>query len=80
MDALSYLSTGLAPPAAWREAKLAALEQAAKPKAEVELVVVPALKQLVIGAAELPQLSTTSPAEWRKRVQSLAEEKRGPRQ
>src|SRR6185503_17361919 len=34
-EALAYVTADKAPPAGWREAKLAMLEQAAKPKAEV---------------------------------------------
>jgi len=78
LEAISYLSSGVTPTAGWREAKLVLLDQAAKPKAEVELVVIPALKQLVIAAAEMPQLNSTSPAEWRKRVKALAAEKQPP--
>src|SRR5947209_14058459 len=36
LEALSYLSAGAAPPNGWREARLAMIEQAAKPKAAAE--------------------------------------------
>lgn len=72
LEALEYLSAGVAPPPQWREAKLASLEQAAKPKAEVEIVVIPALKQLVVAAAEASQLKSMGPVEWKKRVTALA--------
>jgi hexosaminidase len=72
LEALSYLAAGVAPPAGWREAKMATIEQAAQPKAALEFVVVPGVKELVVAAAELPQLRASSPAEWRKRIKSLA--------
>jgi hexosaminidase len=72
LEALSYLSSGIVPSEAWRSDKLALLDQAAKPKAALEFPVITAIKELVIAAAELPQLSNTEPAEWSKRVKSLA--------
>jgi hypothetical protein len=52
LEALSYISAGESPPARWREDKLARLEEAAKPRADVELVVVGPVRELVILAAE----------------------------
>jgi hexosaminidase len=72
LEATSYLTDGVAPTAAWRDAKLVRLEQAAKPKAALEFAVIPSVKQLVIAAAELPSLQQLSPADWKARVKSLA--------
>ncbi|HYO63358.1 MAG TPA: family 20 glycosylhydrolase [Pyrinomonadaceae bacterium] len=72
LEALSYLSRGVAPPAEWRDARLAAIDNAAKPKAALEFAVIPSLRQLVIAAAELPRLKQTTPAEWRAQVKALA--------
>ena len=72
-EAMAYLSAGETPPAQWRNAQMAQLDEAAKPKAALEFVVIPSLRQLVIAAAELSKLSSTSPAEWKKRVNTLAE-------
>lgn len=72
LEALSFLMRGVAPSAAWRDARLAALEQAAKPKAALELQIIPALRELVIAAYESPQLATQPPAAWRARVKQLA--------
>src|SRR2546421_723308 len=74
LEALSYLSAGAAPPSGWREARLAMIEQAAKPKAGLEFAVIPSIKKLVVAAAELPQLKASTPAEWQKRVNALATE------
>jgi len=49
-EALGYLQGG-APPAGWAEGALAALDAAAQPKAEVELVVVDPVRALVTAAA-----------------------------
>ena len=72
VDAMSYLSAGVAPTTEWRDARLARLDEAARPKAALEFAIIPSVRQLVIAAAELPQLKSTTPAEWKKRVTTLA--------
>ncbi|HEX8282474.1 MAG TPA: family 20 glycosylhydrolase [Pyrinomonadaceae bacterium] len=72
LEALSYIQQGVAPPAEWRDARLAALAELAKPKAALEFTFLPALRELVVAAYERPQLGGTSPAEWRRRVRELA--------
>jgi hexosaminidase len=72
LEAMSYLSSGDAPPTEWRNAQFARLDEAAKPKAALEFVVIKSVRKLVIAAAELPQLRSTTPAEWKKRVTMLA--------
>ena len=72
LEALSYLSEGVAPSAEWRDSRLAALDEAAKPKAALEFPFIPALRELVVAASEQPQLRTTTPDEWRRRVRELA--------
>jgi hexosaminidase len=72
LEALSYLSRGVAAPAEWRAARLAALEEAAKPKAALEFAVVAGVRQLVVAASEQPRLSQTTPAEWKTHVKTLA--------
>src|SRR4030095_10242793 len=52
LEALAYLESGVTPPTGWREAKIARLDEAAKPKAALEFVVISSLKKLVIGASE----------------------------
>jgi hexosaminidase len=73
LEALSYLSRGVAPPAEWRDARLAALDAAAKPKAALEFAVIPAVRQLVVAAYEQPRLSRLMPAEWKAQVKQLSE-------
>src|ERR1051326_1487874 len=60
LAAMSYLSSGSAPRAEWRQAQLARLDEAAKPKAALEFVVIAGVRKLVIAAPELPQLRSTS--------------------
>ncbi|HEX3557666.1 MAG TPA: family 20 glycosylhydrolase [Pyrinomonadaceae bacterium] len=72
LEALAYLTKGNAPTAAWRDSRLAMLDEAAKPKAALEFPFLPSLRELIVAAYEMPQLKTSSPGEWRKRVKQLA--------
>ena len=72
LAALSYITKNVAPPPAWRDSQLAMLDKAAKPKAALEFPFLPSLRELIVAAAELPQLKSASPADWRQRVKQLA--------
>jgi hexosaminidase len=72
LEALSYISRGVAPASEWRDARLAALEQIARPKAALEFSVIPSVRQLVIAASEISRLKQMPPAEWRAQVRTLA--------
>jgi uncharacterized protein YhaN len=72
LEATSYLTDGVAPTTQWRDASLARLEQAGKPKAAVEFTIVPSMRLLVVAAAELPSSQQLSPADWKARVKTLA--------
>jgi hexosaminidase len=72
LEALSYLSKGNAPTSAWRDSQLVMLDEAAKPKAALEFPFIPSLRELIVAAYEMPQLKTSTPTEWRKRVKQLA--------
>src|ERR1043166_926465 len=72
LEAIAHLSSGDPATPEWRDTSLAKLDEAAKPKAALEFVVIPSVRKLVIAAAELSQLKTTAPAEWKKRVTTLA--------
>lgn len=71
-EALAYLSSGTPGPTEWREASLSRIEDAAKPKAALEFAVIMSLRKLVIAAAELPKLQSTTASEWQKNVNKLA--------
>src|SRR5881394_1883472 len=79
LEAMSYLSSGDAPTAEWRQAQLARLDEAAKPKAALEFVVIISLRKMVIAAAELPQLKSSTPAEWKQRVTTMASPPAAPK-
>ncbi len=72
LEAISYLSSGSAPTTEWRQAQLARLDEAAKPKAALEFVVITSVRKLVIAAGELPQLRSMTPVEWNTRVTAMA--------
>jgi hypothetical protein len=72
LDAMAHLNAGDAGSPEWRDAHLARLDEAAKPSAALEFVVITSVRKLVIAAAELPQLKSTNPAEWKKRVTMMA--------
>ncbi|HWT03023.1 MAG TPA: family 20 glycosylhydrolase [Pyrinomonadaceae bacterium] len=76
LEALAYLSSGAAPPAEWRTEKLALIERVAATKREVEFPIIPTVRQLVTAAAELPQLNTMTPADWKTHVVGLANPKK----
>ena len=75
LEALSYLAADVAPPGGWREAKMTMLEQAAKPKAEVEFAMIGPVRKLIILAAEMPGLKSIPQSQWRDRVMTLTAEK-----
>jgi len=72
LEALAYLSRNGAAPKEWFEAKKVVLDEAAKPKAALEFPVVTSVRALVIAAAELPQLKTMTPVDWKKLVTDRA--------
>jgi hexosaminidase len=76
LEAMSYLAEDIAPPVEWRAARLAMLEQASKPKAEVEFVIIRPIRNLIILAAEMPALKNVPVSQWKQRVLTLAEEKK----
>jgi hexosaminidase len=53
LEALSYLKLGMPPPAGWRDASVAKVDEAAKPYGALEFAVVASVKQLVLAAADL---------------------------
>lgn len=72
LEAVSYLKLQSAPSTEWRQLHLTRLEEAAKPNAALEFAVIPSLRKLVIASAELPQLRSSTAAEWQKQINKLA--------
>jgi hexosaminidase len=75
LEALSYLAADVSPPDGWREAKIAMLEQAAKPKAEVEFAMIGPVRKLILLAAEVPGLKSIPQSEWKERLRALTAER-----
>jgi hexosaminidase len=72
LEAVEYLSSGLAPTQAWREEKLELVERVGKSNGEVGLAVLPSVRLLVVAVSETARLQTMTPAEWKAHVVSLA--------
>jgi hexosaminidase len=72
LEALTFLEMGATPDAPWRDAKLAVLDQAARPKAALSFPFVVSLRELVFAVMERSALQTEAPAEWRARIRTLA--------
>jgi hexosaminidase len=53
LQAISYLKLRMPPPKEWRQMSLAKVDEAAKPYGALELVIISAVRQLVIAAAEI---------------------------
>jgi hexosaminidase len=62
LESMAYLSAGQPPTAQWRDAQLAKLDEAEKPKAALEFVVIPSIRKLVMTAAELAPLKAAASA------------------
>jgi hypothetical protein len=75
LEALSYIAADVAPPEGWRAAKMATLDEAAKPKAEVEFAVIAPVRKLIILASEMISLKAIPHSQWKDRVHVLANEK-----
>lgn len=72
LQALTYLASRISPGDEWRAGRLADLDRASLPVGEVELMFVPALRRLVVAAAEVARLDRMTPAEWCEHVAALA--------
>lgn len=66
LTALDAVRAGQARPPAWRVASLRLVDQAARPRAEVELAVVPGVRKLVLAAARLDEAETMTLEEWNR--------------
>jgi hexosaminidase len=68
LEALDAIRSGRAAPESWREQARRLLDQAQKPRAELELVVVPAIRKLVLAAGQIDAQATMSLTEWNRRL------------
>ena len=71
LEALDHLATGHSAPAAWGEEARNDLAVAQKPSAsELELAVIPAVRKLVLAAAQLDQLAPMGPPAWNALIET----------
>jgi len=70
--ALTALSISATPLPEWRDAMLAILDRAARPKAALEFPMVPLMRELVFAALSQAEARTMSLPEWRQHVRGLA--------
>ncbi len=69
LEALTYLQSGTAPPAAWKDATLKLVNDAEKPdKSMLKLSWLPSYRALVLAAASVDGLKTGSPQQWKQQV------------
>jgi hexosaminidase len=78
LEALDHLASGRSAPAAWADEARRDLDVAGKPSAsELELAVVPAIRKLVLAAAQLDTLSSLGPAAWNAQIEEQLKPTRG---
>ena len=70
--ALTALSISATPLPEWRDAMLAILDRAARPKAALEFPMVPLMRELVFAALSQAEARTMTLPDWRLHVRGLA--------
>jgi hexosaminidase len=68
LEALDAIQKGTQAPASWAAHAREEVQAAARPRAELEIAVLPAVAKLALAASELDQLRSTPPAEWNKKL------------
>jgi hexosaminidase len=66
LQALDALRSGTQAPAAWAGVAARALDRAQRPRAELEIAVVPDVRKLVLAASQQDALRATSVEEWNR--------------
>jgi hexosaminidase len=73
LEALTYLQSRTAPPAGWKETRLALLNQAEKPdKSILKLSWLSSYRALILAAADVDELKTMPPRRWKQQVMQEA--------
>jgi hexosaminidase len=80
LEALDFLSSAKAPVQRWQEDARELLERAQKPRAEVEIAIIPAIRKLVLAAGQQEKLKTLSPEEWNSQLDAQVEAAKPKRQ
>lgn len=69
LQALDALASGRQAPEAWSAQSKDALDRAARPRAAVELRVLPGIRKLALAAGQIDAAKTLSPEEWNRRLE-----------
>ena len=72
LASLDMLALAATPLPEWRDAQLAILDRAGRPKAALEFPMVPMMRELVFGAMSQAEARTMKLDEWRAHVKTLA--------
>ena len=72
LASLDMLALAATPLPEWRDAQLAILDRAGRPKAALEFPMVPMMRELVFGAMSQAEARTMKLDEWRTHVKTLA--------
>jgi hexosaminidase len=68
LEAIDAIQSGTQAPASWTDPARQLMEAAARPRAEVEIAVLPKVAKLVLAASQLDQLHAMSPEEWSRKL------------
>jgi hexosaminidase len=74
LQALEAIRSGRQAPETWAGPARHALDRAQRPRAELELAPLPAVRKLVLAAAQLDALKGTSVEEWNRRLDEQVKE------
>ena len=73
LDALSHLQSRTSPPEGWKDATLRLVDDAEKPdKSMLKLSWLPSYRSLVLAAANVEALKTSSPQQWKAQIMDEA--------
>jgi hexosaminidase len=73
LEALTYLQSRTDPPAGWKEAKVALINEADKPdKSLLKLSWLPSYRALILAAADVDVLKAVTPQQWKQQVMQEA--------
>ena len=76
LEALGYLQSRTAPPAGWKEAKLALIDEAEKPdKSLLKLSWLASYRALILAASDVDGLKASTPQQWMQQVMQEAARK-----
>jgi hexosaminidase len=80
LEAVEFLTSAKTPEPKWQEGARELLEGAQKPRAEVEIALIPAIRKLVLAAGQQEKLKNLSPREWNSQLDAQVEAAKPKRQ